>query len=117
MADSLQLHCHYGGREMLGAETAELILALGTTELWQHPRDVGVASPSPYAVLNCSLRTVPPAREEHEGGKLLLICRFWTRQIVHLCSVSYRARTLLTKQPKDMRAPDPSHTSPNCGND
>lgn len=32
MADSLQLHCRYGGREMLGAEAAELILPLGTAE-------------------------------------------------------------------------------------
>lgn len=81
MADSLQLHCHCGGREMLSAEAAELILASGTAELWQHPGDVGLASPSPYVVLNCSLWTVLPARQKYDEGKLLLICHFWTRQV------------------------------------
>lgn len=35
-----------------------------------------LASPSP-----CSLSTASPARQEHKGGELLLICGFWARQM------------------------------------
>lgn len=66
-------HCRYGSREVLCAEIAELILASGTTELWQHPGDVGPGkSESPQA---------SPARQEHKGGELLLICAFWAGQV------------------------------------
>lgn len=45
-------HCHYRSREVLCAEMAEMILASGTTELWQHPGDVGPGKSESLLTIN-----------------------------------------------------------------
>lgn len=74
----LHFHCHSRSGEVLCAETTELLLASGATELCQHPGDVGPGESQSLLTIN-SIAT--PARQEHKGGELLLTCGFWVRQI------------------------------------
>lgn len=74
----LHFHCHSRSREVLCAETTELLLASGAIELWQHPGAVGPGESQSLLTIN-SIAT--PARQEHKGGELLLTCGFWVRQI------------------------------------
>lgn len=80
-------HCHSKSREVLCAETAELILVWGASELWQHPGDVGPGKSQSLLAIN-RVPSKTGTQRSWTAAHLWLL----SKADIHLCGVKYRAR-------------------------
>lgn len=116
-AESLQHSCDCGGkgdaqgRSSWAGPGIGCLRAVAASRWCQAAESESLRGPRLLHINSASRET--ETRRSWTAAHLSLL----DKAVVHLCGVSYRARTSLTKPSKRKRALAPSHTSTDCGND